>query len=325
MADKTDKTLVPAATPLVAYQREREKMLATMTEATREVAVACDKKLAAARRGGIMTLYYIGARMVDALDEAKQGQYGSSAVKQLNAYLKDSLGGDENLLYGLRRVAMVFDEAFVKEHSEKPIGKGGELTIRHLINLTAIESPEDRARTFEEVVTHGLSAEQIALRLRSGELKARNVRQGGRKVSPPLSLMSGLEKLRAEATKVGNYLAMCDKHVFGKIAKMPVADFTDALLAKLQADKQELAGLQAKLTEADKHIDACVDRAEKALADKTAEAPAAAKAAGKPVAKAAGKPAAKAAGKPAGKKTGKPAKPAKKVKAQRPAAAQAAL
>lgn len=313
MADKSsDKAPVILATPLVAYQREREKLLATMTDATREVAIACDKKLAAARRGNIMTLYYIGSRLVDALDETKQGQYGSDAVKKLNTFLKDSLGGNENLLYGLRRVAQVFDEAFVKEHSEKPIGKGGELTIQHLINLTAIESPEDRARTFEEVVAHGLSAEQIALRLRSGELKPRNTRQGGRKVSPPLSLLSGLEKLRAEATKVGNYLDMCDKHVFGKIAKMAVGDFTDALVAKLRADKEELTGLRGKLTAADTHIDACIVRAEKAL---TARAKAAPK-------EEAAKPAAKAAPKPAAKPAAK-TKP--KVKAKRPAAATAGV
>ena len=33
-------------------------------------------------------------------------------------------------------------------------------------------------------------------------------------------MLSGLEKLRAESVKIKNYLAMCDKHVFGKIAKI---------------------------------------------------------------------------------------------------------
>lgn len=324
MADKSsDNKPVILATPLVAYQREREKLLAQMTDATKEVALACEKKLAAANRGNIMTLYYIGARMVDALDEAKQGQFGSNAAKQITAYLKQKLGGDENLLHGLRRVATVFDEAFVKEHSEKPIGNGGELTMTHLIALTAIDSPEDREKTFAEVVSHGLSAEQIKLRLRSGELKARNTRSGGRKVSPPLSLLSGLEKLRAEATKVSNYLEMCDKHVFGKIAKMPVADITDTLVAKLQADKEELAGLREKLDEADKHIDTCLTRAEQALAQKQAAAPKAE--AAKPAAKAAAKPAAKGGAKAAGKGGKKGAKPKPKVKAGRPAPATAGV
>lgn len=312
--DDNGPVLLP--TPLVAFERQRGKLLAGMTDATREVAVACDKKLAAANRGNIMTLYYIGARMVDTLDEAKQGQYGSDAAKQIFAYLKKKLGGDANLLYGLRRVAQVFDEAFIKEHAEKPIGDGGELTMTHLIALTAIDTAEDREKTFAEVVTHGLSAEQIKLRLRSGELKPRNTRQGGRTVSIPLSLMSGLEKLRAEATKVSNYLGMCDKHVFGKIVKMPVADFTDAIVAKLRADREELAALQGKLTAADAHIGACLDRGEKALAAQAKAAPAEAAAPANPAGK-----------KKPGKKAAKAAKAAKKPKrkAGRPAPATAGV
>jgi DNA replication initiation complex subunit (GINS family) len=131
-----------------------------------------------------------------------------------------------------------------------------------------------------------------------------------------VSVLSGLEKLRAESVKIKNYLAMCDKHVFGKIAKMPVGDINATLVSKLKADKEELALLQTKLTAAGEHIDTCLTRAEQVMADKGDEA--AAPAPAKP---------AKTAAKPAGKK--KPAKGAKaakpKVKAKRPGAATAAV
>jgi hypothetical protein len=50
MAKKNDDEPVILATPLVAYTRERDKLLANMTDATKEVAVACDRKLAATIR-----------------------------------------------------------------------------------------------------------------------------------------------------------------------------------------------------------------------------------------------------------------------------------
>lgn len=294
------------ASPALAFEKERAKLLAQMTDATKEIAKDCDSRIDKANRGNTMTMYYIGSRMVDALDEAKQAEYGSNAAKQLATYIP-FFDGDTNMLYALRRVAQTFDEAFIKENAERKIGKGQYISLQHWIELAKIAKAEDRNKTFDAIVTHGLSAAEIARRIRSGEVKAKNIRAGGRKVAPPTSLLSGLEKLRADSLKVVNYLKMCDTHVFGRIAKMAVTEFSDTLIAKMRADKEELAKLRTKIDEADKSLDACLERGEKALEEKAAkDKPQAAKA---PPAKPAKKPQA--------------AKP--KVKAKRPGAATAAV
>ncbi len=319
------------AVPAVAFQQEREKLLATMTDATRKVAEDCDRRFDLRHRGDTMTMYHIGSRMVDALDEAKQGEYGSNAAKQLAAYITD-LDGDTNLLYGLRTWALTYDEPFVKEWAEKKIGRGKRLSMTHWLNLSAMADATERQKTFDAVVTHGLSANDIALRLRSGELKAKNVRAGGRKVSPPTSLLSGLEKLRSDMLKVDNYAKMCEKHVFGKLASMAMTEFTDTYVTKLEADKVTVAALRDRLSATDQHIDACLERAKSALAqkaEKAEKAEAKKPEAKKPQPAKAGKPAAAGgkAAKPAAKggKAGKNGKPAQKVKAGRPTPATAAV
>ncbi len=313
MSDKTqalDKA-TPAA-PAVAFEKARQKLLAEMTEPTQQIAQECDTMLDKGNRGITRTFYNIGARMVEALDEAKQGEYGSNAAKQLASYIS-YFEGDTNKLYNLRQVAITFDEAFVNEYSEKKIGKGEHMSIEHWVQLSRIAKPAERQKMLDAVVTHGLSAAEVARRIRSGEVQAKNIRGGGRRVAPPSSLLSGLEKLRADSLKVTNYLKMCDKHVFGKIASMAVADFSDTLVAKLEADKAELATLRTKLDEADKSIDACLVRGKKALSEKEAKKAAEAKAA-----KAGKATPAKPAAKPAKPKAAKP-----KIKAKRPAAATA--
>lgn len=315
-----DKAKPDAVTPAVAFEKERSALLAKMTEATQEVAKDCDAKLDKANRGNTMTMYYIGARLIDALDEKKQGEFGSNAGKQIAAYVP-FFDGDTNLLYDLRRFATVFPEEFVKEHAEQKIGKGQHITIEHWKQLSRIQKQDERTKTFDAMVTHGLSAAEIARRLKSGEVKGTNVRAGGRKVSIPSSPLSGLEKLRADSLKMNNYLKMCDKHVFGKIASMAVGDFNEVMMTKLQSVKEEMAELRTKLDADEKSVDACIERGTEALAKRAEKeaATAAAKAPAKQTAKPPAKPAAKkpAAKKPAAKK------PVAKVKAGRPVAATA--
>ena len=315
-----DESLAPAA----AAVANRQKLLAAMTDATKKVAEECARKIGQGNRGNTMTYYYIGSRMIDALDEAKQGEYGSKAADQLAAFF---LKGDTNLLYGLRQFAQTYDEAFVKEWAEKEIPGGEYISTQHWIKLSAMADAVERQKMFDAVVVHGLSAGEIARRLRSGEVQAKNVRtSGGRKVTPPSSLLSGLEKLRTDMLKVDNYAKMCEKHVFGRLASMPVADFTDTHVAKLKADKEVLSALKDRLASADKYIDACLARGEQALAEKAEKAGKAEKVEKgenkKPAAKAKAEPP-KAKAKPAAKPAAKGGTAKPKVKAGRPTPATA--
>lgn len=313
--------------PAVASARNREGILAKMTDPLKEVALACDRKYVVANRGQTMTDYSTGAMVVDALDEAKQHEYGSNAAKLLASYIVD-IADNVNLLYGLRRFAMTYTEDFVKEHSEKLMGNGERITTGHWIALCSIDAPADRQKTLDAMLSHGLTVNEIKTRLKSGELKPKNIRQGGRKVSLPKSPLSGLEKLRNQMVGMGNFAKMCDKHVFAPIASMKIDDVSDVLMAKLKADKEVAETLRGQLETTVKHLDACIERTEASLAKKAEKAekaeeaaeekPAAPKpAAAKKPAAAAKKPAVKkavvkkAAGKkPSPKKAGRPA-PAK--------------
>lgn len=303
----------------VAFEKNREKLLQAMTEKTQELAKECDKLIDRAQRGNIMALYHIGVRVQDALDEAKQGEYGSNAAKQIASYIPH-FRGNVNELYAAARVAKTFDAEFIKENAELRVGDD-YLQWGHLVALATIDKPEDRTKMLDAVKAQALPVNELLRRIRGGEVKAKNVRNGGRTVTAPTSIISGLEKMRASALSTCNYLQMCQKSVFNRIASMPVTEVSDALVAKLEADKVELGKLSEQIGTANTQLDACLERAKDALAQKkaaTPEEPAAAPKKG-------GKPAAKvtAAKTPAAKPKAKKPKAKKKVKAGRPAPATA--
>jgi len=120
---------------LTSTDKDREDVLASMEEKTRELAIQGGEKLVKIHAAGILLYYELGEMINEiAADETVDGD---GEITKLAQYWGIT---NTNKLYEWRNVALNFDKAFLAEQARELLPNGREITFEHFKALRKVES-----------------------------------------------------------------------------------------------------------------------------------------------------------------------------------------
>jgi hypothetical protein len=259
MAKESNSVATPPQT------KKRAELLSAMPSALQDIAKEMDKRLAKGASGVVLIKYDLGAMIHQVVED--EGSYGSKAVEKLAAYL----GERATTLYNLRDFAASFDREYVEEWTKKPMADGGYMTESHWMSLRQVAKVSDRERLLKQTLSKSYSANELETEIRSGAVKTKNVRSGGRRPSKPTSPLAGLHKFNGLAISLFNYGETVEETVFEQIDDISSDNVSPALLEKLKTTKDTTEKLRERLDENIEHLELNIERVETILDKKEAE------------------------------------------------------
>lgn len=255
-------------TAVMPAEKLRLKVFKEMTKATQEVAKDLETRLEKQAAGTVMISYQMGKQLADVLEN--EAEYGSKAAEQLATYL--AIAGGETTIYNLSNFAKAFDKEFVQDQSTKVMPNGKYLEVGHWFKLMQISDRKDQEKMLTKILKESWSVNQLESEIRSGTVKTKNARAGGRKPSTPTSPIAGLQQTFAIAQKFANMEKVLDKSVFDAIDEMPPDAINEALLGKLEETQTTLDRMMKAGEVASKRVVKNIERVKKVLANKAKHA-----------------------------------------------------
>lgn len=189
-----------------AFVKQQEKLLASMTDKTREAATLMYGTLTKENSNQIKTWYNLGKKITTLLDANKTNVYGVNVAQQLAEYLP-GFAGNKQKLYGLRDFAATFELDYVEAKTAVRMASKDEafLSITHWTLLTKVENEKTRLKLVDKTIEDGLSTRDLAERIRS-DINANNKRNAGagRPMSAPRTPMAAISLCTNLFTKFTN-------------------------------------------------------------------------------------------------------------------------
>ena len=250
-------------------EKARLSVFKKMSPALQEIAKTFDEKLAKGATVIVVTMYDMGARLKEVVDD--EGTYGSGAVKQLAEY--HGISGGETALYAMMNFAKSFDKDYVKTNSLRPMANGHYMTLGHWLQLMKIQDDAKREKMLEKVLRESVSANDLEKEIRAGASGGtKNARQGGRKPKAPTSPIMGLQKTFELANKFVRWDDVAQKSVFDNIDEMEPDKVTDNLLAKAKTTLEMVEKVGETAASMKEHLESNIERIEQVLETKAESA-----------------------------------------------------
>ena len=212
---------------LTSTDKDREDVLASMEEKTRELAIQGGEKLVKIHAAGILLYYELGEMINEiAADETVDGD---GEITKLAQYWGIT---NTNKLYEWRNVALNFDKAFLAEQARELLPNGREITFEHFKALRKVESEKTRTKLLKKVRKESWSANELAAEIRaSGRTNAAGQ---GRNPSIPSSAAAIVKKCHTLSQKLYRYLDTVGAEARSRFEELPADEASLKLLAGLQ-------------------------------------------------------------------------------------------
>jgi transposase-like protein len=212
---------------LTSTEKDRENVLASMEEKTRELAIQGGEKLTKIAAAGILLYYELGEMINEiAADETVDGD---GEITKLAQYWGIT---NTNKLYEWRNVALNFDKTFLAEQARELLPNGREITFEHFKALRKVESETTRAKLLKKVRKESWSANDLAAEIRAGGKV--NASGQGRNPSIPSSAAAIVTKCYTLSQKLYRYLDTVGAEAQSRFEELPADEASLKLLAGLQ-------------------------------------------------------------------------------------------
>lgn len=154
----------PAPLELARLQGNRRKVFADLDEAQQAFCQKLHRIVSVGSAGALLTIYRLGYEVRQAKDQAK---YGDGLMKRI-AFATFGSEKAYSRLMSARKIADVYTEEELKLLIAQATENGHELTASHLKYLVGLTGPNEskRKRLEQEIVTKGLSADQLSAKTR---------------------------------------------------------------------------------------------------------------------------------------------------------------
>lgn len=227
---------------LTSTDKDREDVLASMEEKTRELAIQGGEKLVKIHAAGILLYYELGEMINEiAADETVDGD---GEITKLAQYWGIT---NTNKLYEWRNVALNFDKAFLAEQARELLPNGREITFEHFKALRKVESEKTRTKLLKKVRKESWSANELAAEIRSGGRT--NAAGQGRNPSIPSSTAALVKKCHTLSQQLSRYMDTVSDEAENRFEELPADEATVKFLDGLTDVINMLSDLQPQISE----------------------------------------------------------------------------
>lgn len=219
---------------LATTEKQRKKILDSMSEKTRVLALEGEKKLMRLKSAGVLLFYEFGEGINEicrdeTLDEATE-------ITKLAQYWGIE---NTNKLYEMRNAALDFTKDYLVQQISEPLSNGKTLTFEHFKALRRVASDKERATLLKQTRKHGWSAQELASEIRGKGITATK-RTGGRNPSIPATVIQIVQKGYTQTQQLSRYLDAVATPLMDHFNEMPADTADDALISKIDETVDQL-------------------------------------------------------------------------------------
>jgi hypothetical protein len=226
---------------LTSTEKQRDKILASMSEKTRTLAIEGGEKLKRLHSAGVLLFYELGERINDICTDETLDE--STEVTKLAQYW----GIDNtNKLYEMRNAALTFTKEFLVQQIREPLSNGQTLTFEHFKALRRVSSEKDRASLLKQTRKLGWTANELAAEIR-GKGITTTKRTGGRNPAIPATVIQIVQKGYSQTQQLGRYLDAVAEPLVDHFNELPADKADDALVSKIDETVEQLEETRGRI------------------------------------------------------------------------------
>ena len=226
---------------LASTEKQRQKILESMSDKTRALAIEGGEKLKRLHSAGVLLFYELGERINDICTDETLDE--STEVTKLAQYW----GIDNtNRLYEMRNSALTFTKEFLDAQISEPLSNGRTLTFEHFKALRRVASEKERAALLKQTRKLGWTSNELAAEIR-GKGITTTKRTGGRNPAVPATVIQIVQKGYSQTQQLGRYLDAVADPLVDHFNELPADKADDALVSKIDETVEQLQETRGRI------------------------------------------------------------------------------
>jgi hypothetical protein len=209
---------------LASTEKERQKILDSMGEKTRVLAVEGFERLRKLQATGVLIYHQLGTSIQEICNDETLDEI--TEITKLARYW-----GIDNTtkLYEMRNAALCFTREYLEEQLAYPLVNGQKLTFEHFKALRRVSNEKERNVLLKQTRKLSWTANELSAEIR-GTGVTTTKRSGGRNPSIPSSSAAIVKKCYTLSQQLYRYLDAVGEEAENRFEELPADEATEKLL-----------------------------------------------------------------------------------------------
>jgi hypothetical protein len=227
---------------LASTEKERQKILDSMSEKTRVLAVEGFERLRKLQATGVLIYHQLGTSIQEICNDETLDEV--TEITKLAQYW-----GIDNTtkLYEMRNAALCFTREFLEEQLAHPLVNGQKLTFEHFKALRRVSDEKERDVLLTQTRKLSWTANELSAEIR-GTGATTTKRSGGRNPVVPVTVAQMVQKGFSQGQQLNRYLNAAVDPLLNGFLELSADKADPALVAKIAEATSQLEDVNQRIT-----------------------------------------------------------------------------